>query len=311
MEALQTLDVRVIEPRFKHYTIFKTFDELNNGDSFVIINDHDPKPLYYQLMAERPGIFLWKYLKDGPVEWQVKISKKEAKEKTIGQLAAEDYKKALVFKKLGIDFCCGGKKTLKEAAKEIGLELQQIEEEFSAIPDNKAEHEKNFLSYTPVELINHITEFHHNYVKRTLPEMTQILYKVVNVHSDTHPELVDLAKVFVSMAAGLLDHIEKEENTLFPYISFLGNSTKESHSPNPILKETVAAMENEHKAAAAAFDQIRALTKEYAIPAGACGSFRILYISLNEFEQDLKQHVHLENNILFPKAIDLEEKILN
>jgi regulator of cell morphogenesis and NO signaling len=311
MEALQTLDVRIIEPRFKHHTIFKTFDELKNDESFVIINDHDPKPLYYQLMAERPGIFSWQYLQQGPIEWQVKISKKNPREKTIGQLAAEDYKKALIFKKLGIDFCCGGKKTLKEAAKEKGLDVAKIEEEFRSIPDNKSENHQDFLSFRPAELIHHIVEYHHNYVKKTLPEMTQILYKVVNVHSDSNPELIELTKNFVSMAAGLLDHMEKEENTLFPYIAWLENKEKENFSQNPILREAIAAMEDDHKSAAAYFDQMRAITNDYTIPVGACGSFRILYISLNEFEQDLKQHVHLENNILFPKAIDLEKEILN
>jgi regulator of cell morphogenesis and NO signaling len=313
METLQTLDVRIIEPRFKHYTIFKTFDELENNESFVIVNDHDPKPLYYQLMAERPGTFGWEYQMNGPVEWRVKISKQQkekGKEKTIGQLAAEDYKKALVFKKLGIDFCCGGKKTLSEAAREKGLNVQQIEDEFKSIPDNKSDNNKDFLAWSTSELVNHILEYHHNYVKKTLPEMTQILSKVVGVHSDDHPELFEVSKNFVSMASGLMEHMEKEENILFPYINTLEKLVKKNAPQGPILREAIRAMEDDHQSVAFYFDKIREATNEYKIPQGACNSFRILYISLNEFEQDLKQHVHLENNILFPKAIDLESEIL-
>src|ERR1019366_5475192 len=112
METLQNnfLDVALLEPRQKHPTIFKRFDELNGGESLLIKNDHDPKPLYYQLLAERGDIFLWEYLEEGPQVWQVKISKRKEGpgEDTVGIIAAKDIRKAEVFKKYGIDFCCGG-----------------------------------------------------------------------------------------------------------------------------------------------------------------------------------------------------------
>ena len=112
METIEILDVTVIEPRFKHPTIFQKFDELQKGDAFIIHNDHDPKPLYYQLLAERGNVFTWQYHEEGPQWWKVQISKLKAgeKESTIGDLVTSDFRKAEVFKKFGLDFCCGGKK---------------------------------------------------------------------------------------------------------------------------------------------------------------------------------------------------------
>ena len=108
VETLNVLDVTILEPRQKHPTIFKRFDELNGGESLVIHNDHDPKPLYYQLLGERGNIFTWEYLESGPEIWEVKISKNAVSEKgdSIGGIVAADYRKAKVFKKYGIDFCC-------------------------------------------------------------------------------------------------------------------------------------------------------------------------------------------------------------
>ena len=125
------LNVSLIEPKLKHPTIFAQFDELTDGEDFIILNDHDPKPLYYQLLAERGNIFNWEYLEEGPIYWRVKIGKRKIHEgiETLGEIAAKDLKKAQIFKKYGLDFCCGGKKTVKEACVEKGIDAVQVEKE--------------------------------------------------------------------------------------------------------------------------------------------------------------------------------------
>jgi len=308
-----TLDVRIIEPRLKHMTIFANFDNLDSGESMVIINDHDPAPLYYQLLAERPNQFTWQYLKNGPVEWQVKIEKplNPVKEKTIGKIAAEDYRKALVFKKFGLDFCCGGKKTLEQAANEKGISKEIIQKELDQLDQTTEDQDLNFDQWELSELIDHIINKHHQYVKTRLPEVKSILHKVVNVHGEAHPELIDLYHNFSWMDGELTTHLQKEEGVLFPYIKELENKKGIYTPQSEAINSAIPILEEEHEATAEYFINIRKLTSDYKVPTGACGSYRKLYSLLNEFEEDLKQHVHLENNILFPKAMKLENDMLN
>ena len=135
---MEKLDVTVIEPRFKHPTIFEHFDALSGGQAFIIHNDHDPKPLYYQMIAERGQIFNWEYLLEGPDFWEVKITKLNDGEKseTIGEMVASDYRKAEVFRKYGLDFCCGGKKTLEKACEKKGLDVVEVKKALKAVEDD-------------------------------------------------------------------------------------------------------------------------------------------------------------------------------
>ena len=132
------LNVTLLEPRQKHPTIFARFDALNEGESLVIHNDHDPKPLYYQLLGERGNIFSWEYLEQGPEWWKVRIGKNSsgASDETLFQIAAKDLRKAEVFKKYGLDFSCEGKQTIKEACLNKGLDVTRIEYELQQIDKN-------------------------------------------------------------------------------------------------------------------------------------------------------------------------------
>jgi len=311
---MEILDVTQIEPRFKHPTIFNRFDDLTNGDAFVINNDHDPKPLYYQLLAERGQTFNWEYLESGPEIWRVKIQKKAGQnEQTIGEMVTKDFRKAQVFKKFGIDFCCGGKKTLKEVCDKKGIDARKVERELSGF----AEKEDTFFDFDKWDLdflADYIVNTHHKYVKESLPFMTELATKVAKVHGDQHLELLEVARIFNALTQDFGLHLMKEENILFPYIKELASAKKEKRSlasaPFGKVNNPTQMMETEHEQAGEDMQAIRQLTNNFELPQGACNSYQILFKKLEEFENDLFNHVHLENNILFPKAIALEKEVV-
>lgn len=308
------LNVTLLEPRKKHPTIFEYFDKLNPGEAFTIHNDHDPKPLYYQLLGERGDIFTWEYLEQGPEWWKIRIRKRIPGEgnETIGQIAAKDLRKAKVFKKYGLDFCCGGKKTIQEACSEKGLDVTVVEQELRQA-DNKAMSSRP-LPYNEWNLdflADYIVNTHHAYVRKNLPDIRAYASKVYSVHGNRHPELNNVKQLVESIANELIPHMEKEETILFPYIKQLvqskGNGQSLTQSAFGSVQNPINVMESEHEAVGAFFEDIRKLTKDFALPEDACASYTLLYRLLEEFEEDLHLHIHLENNILFPKAIELEK----
>ncbi len=315
METTDILNVTLIEPRLKHPTIFQKFDSLKEGEAFIIHNDHDPKPLYYQLLAERGQIFNWEYLENGPQWWKVRIAKRaeQPAESTIGELVAKDYRKAQVFKKFGIDFCCGGKKTLSEVCDRKGINIAQVEAELAEVEQYGQGSTQNFQKWELDFLCDYITSTHHQYVRESIPFLGEISAKVARVHGDRHPELLELADVFARIAHDLSLHIQKEDKVLFPFIKELVQANKSGAAlPQSMfgdLANPINLMEMEHEAAGEDLTAIRDLTNNFDLPADACTSYRILFKKLEEFENDLHQHVHLENNILFPKAIELEKQL--
>lgn len=311
---METLDVTKIEPRLKHPTIFQRFDALDEGAALVISNDHDPKPLYYQLLAERGQTFQWEYLKQGPDIWEVKITKlKKESSATIGELAAEDYRKAEVFKKFGMDFCCGGHKTLKEACEEKGVKLSEVEEVLKKVEEQPKLASQDFNNWELDFLADYIVNTHHRYVKESMPLIKELSAKVSSVHGQHHPELFEIGKHFSAIAEEMTMHMHKEENILFPYIKQLAIAKREDRSisspPFGSVENPIRIMEMEHDSTAEKLEKIYTLSNAYTIPQDACSSYNLLYKKLEEFENDLKQHIHLENNILFPKSIQIEKEL--
>lgn len=307
------LDVTQIEPRLKHPTIFEHFDALEQGESFIIHNDHDPRPLYYQLLGERGNIFTWEYLESGPEHWQVQIAKPAAEkvEETVGEIAAKDMRKAEVFKKLGIDFCCGGKKTLKEAIAELGLTEERVKEELArAEAAGAGQVTHDFDSWDLGFLADYINNVHHKYVRESGPIIEQLAEKVASRHGAVHPELFGLAKGLKELMAELYSHLQKEERVLFPAIKAL-QSNDETAQMTVGIEGPVHMMEAEHDSAGDELRALRKLTRDYELPADACNSYTYLFDKIKEFENDLFQHIHLENNILFPKALKLEKERLS
>lgn len=312
MSTIDSLFVPDLQPALKHPTIFRKFDSLGSGEAFVIINDHDPKPLYYQLLAERGNIFSWDYLEQGPEIWKVHIKKNDAATgETVGQIAAKDIRKAEVFKKYGIDFCCGGKKSLKQACEEKGLDLVAVESALQNI--NEVKVAENFDRWNPDFLADYIFNKHHQYYYDEAPIIAELVTKVTDHHGDKHPELQEVYRLFVTLAQELNAHFAKEEKILFPFIKALVRA-KQTGNVDELRNQfsiagPVQMMEADHDAAGEILAELSEVTNGYTAPADACNSFKFLYRKLNELEDDLHQHIHLENNILFPKALALEKEL--
>ena len=230
------------------------------------------------------------------------------KEKTVAEIVAENIKAAHIFKKYGIDFCCGGGISIEKACAKKDLDYTLLEKELKTI--DKVANKYNYASWDLSFLIDHIINVHHSYVMESIPILLQYSNKVARVHGEHHPQVIKIHQLFTEVANELSAHLKKEEHILFPYIKQLVNAKKKNLSATPppfgTVKNPINMMEHEHENAGNIFKQIANLTNNYNPPQGACNTFRALYAKLKEFEQDLHEHIHLENNILFPKAILLE-----
>jgi regulator of cell morphogenesis and NO signaling len=314
MTTQEMLDVTVLEPRMKHPTIFNRFDSLGAGEEFMIHNDHDPKPLYYQLLAERGNTFTWKYIMEGPEFWEVLIGKPEkgTENTTIGEIVSKDFRKAEVFKKFGLDFCCGGKKTLEKACRDKGLDILEVKRELEQAEAKPQTGNQNFSEWELGFLSDYIVNTHHKYVENAMPVIFEYTQKVARVHGEKHPEAIEIANTFEEIMDEMTPHMMKEEQILFPYIKSLSqakNSGILPEAPFGTVQNPVRMMEHEHDAVGALMTKINTLTGNYTPPSDACTTYRLSFAKLQEFEADLHQHMHLENNILFPRAIQLEKEM--
>lgn len=231
----------------------------------------------------------------------------------IGELVAEDYRTALVFKKHKIDFCCQGARTISEACEKKNADIIQIVEELDAIHNHKEKPATDFQQMELDDLVNHIEKIHHQYVTEAIPIITQYLTKVCKVHGAHHPELLEINELFTGCAGELSQHMMKEELILFPFVKRLAQAQNEG---TEIIKpgfgsvqNPIAMMMHEHSNEGERFRKIAALTNDYQPPAEACNTYRVVFGLLKDFEEDLHLHIHLENNILFPKAVILEQQL--
>ena len=230
---------------------------------------------------------------------------------TIGDIVAEDYRKAKVFKHYGIDFCCGGGKTLHHVAEQKSLDLTTIISSLEAIDHLKInDTTQEYNSWGLEKLIDHIIDQHHAYTRETIDQILPLIAKVSKVHGEWRPELNKINQHFIELANELTMHMMKEENVLFPYILKLTNREKVP-SMFGSVQNPIRNMELEHDLAGDLIQKIESLSNQYKIPEGACNSYTVVYKLLKEFQDDLTQHIHLENNILFPKAIQIELELIN
>lgn len=224
----------------------------------------------------------------------------------IGELVASDYRTASIFKAHKLDFCCQGNRTIGEACQKRNVQTEKVLEALNNLEGNDSENQINFKAWDMDLLADYIEKKHHRYVLNKIPELKAFLNKVARVHGERHPELLQIESLFTASAEALLDHMHKEEKILFPLIrSYMkeGVPAESRFSVN----SPIAVMMQEHDNEGRRFEQIAELSNNYTPPADACTTYRVSFEILREFEDDLHTHIHLENNILFPKAIEYEQ----
>jgi regulator of cell morphogenesis and NO signaling len=232
-------------------------------------------------------------------------------QKQIGEYVAEDYRTAAVFSKYKIDFCCNGGRTIDEACQKKGLDSYQLLDELNVVLNNKGNQSIDYKSWPLDLLIDYIEKKHHRYVEEKIPVIRQFLDKLCRVHGERHPELLKINELFTDSAGDLAAHMKKEELILFPFIRKMVNATldgKAIEAPHfGTVENPITMMKDEHDNEGERFRKIAELTDNYNPPSDACNTYKVTYAMLNEFEQDLHLHIHLENNILFPQALKLEQ----
>lgn len=335
------LDGIALDPAVKFQTIMKTFNDLKEGEHFILHNDHDPKPLFYQLSATHGDSFTWDYLKQGPDAFDIRIGKKALpgqpaptvdKEapaaedfhdhiifdpqarKTVRVMVAKDYRKAKVFRKHGLDCAWKGDRTLEEVAKEGNISIEVLQKELAAAEDDFSGviPSLDYYHWDMAFLADYVLKTHHRYVRDHAEEISAIAEEVGKKHGKDFPELSELGSSVRPMIEDFIVHMSKEENVLFPAIKYmlgLLQRGEKQAGPGGDIARGIAKMEEEHDETKAYLQRFRQITNNYRLPVGACEAHKQLYRNLEMFENDSFLHVHLENNILFPKTIILERMI--
>ena len=232
---------------------------------------------------------------------------------TVREVAIELPQATRLFETLKIDYCCGGNQPLGQACAAAGVDVDDVIEMLTEVTDQKSTGAKDFQSASLPELITHILDTHHVFTKSEMERLEALTAKVIAAHGGNHPELIKFGELFNQLCADLRPHMFKEEQVLFPYIMGM-TKAKKNNQPAPFapfgtVNNPVRMMMREHDTAGQILRELRAITSDYQVPADGCISYRTLYRALEEFEKDLHQHIHLENNILFPKALELENEL--
>lgn len=235
--------------------------------------------------------------------------------KTVRDLAVEIPGATRVFEKVGIDYCCGGNRSLVSACADAGVNVEELLSSLDVASSSDTQSQApNFSMARLSELMDHIVSKHHVFTRTEIERLQALLGKVCGVHGQNHPELDKLRTLFELLSAELEPHMMKEERVLFPYIIGMEDSVCNEHGvgmpPFGTVANPINRMMMEHDAAGDMLKEMRRITSSYAVPEDACISFRTLYQALDEFEKDLHQHIHLENNILFPRAVEMEKGLV-
>lgn len=228
----------------------------------------------------------------------------------VGEIATANPRAKRVLEDAGLDYCCGGEKSLHDACMHTNVSSEEILKRLQENSKQTGPDEANWASASLSDLTQHIREKHHRYVRDVIPRVRALLERVKAKHGQNHPEIAGIEERFIGLGQEMYSHMQKEEQILFPYIEALERSANGNGTLEPPFFQTVRnpvhTMMQEHDSAGEALRAMRKLSTEYHAPAEACESYRELYRSLEEFEADMHTLVHLENNILFPRAVELE-----
>ena len=234
-----------------------------------------------------------------------------SKENIVGQVVAQDFRTATVFKSHRIDFCCNGNRSISEVCEKGNLNPDLLIEELKRTTELSNDGNIDFQSWDMDLLADYIEKKHHRYVEKKIPELKTYLNKISKVHGERHPELIEIEALFTASALELMAHMNKEEMVLFPFVRKM--STDEINQPPSFgtVQNPINMMMQEHDNEGERFRLIASLSDDYTPPQDACATYQVAFSMLKEFEEDLQKHIHLENNILFPKAIEAERRLIN
>lgn len=231
----------------------------------------------------------------------------------VGEVVAADYRAAAVFQKFGIDFCCKGDRSIANVCETSNISTSALIEELEQALKAGDTPVTDFKSWPLDLLADYIEKKHHRYVDAKLLEIKPYLAKIVSVHGGRHPELAEVEALFSETAGELTAHMKKEEFILFPFIRKMAKAKQDqaqiARPQFSTVENPVAMMKHDHDQEGERFAKIASLTNNYTVPADACNTYRVTFALLKEFEADLHMHIHLENNILFPKAIEMERTL--
>ncbi len=231
-------------------------------------------------------------------------------ETVVGKIVAKQPATARVFEKYQIDYCCQGNTTLVDACKRQKVDIDQVVSEIEQVQNTGVtEHDPDWNETSLTELANHIVNTHHAFMASELPRISGLIEQVSNAHGQQQPELANVAEVFQMLRQELESHMDKEENILFPAIRAMEPSKSPQAFPFGSVANPIHAMEHEHDEAGNALRRLRELTGDFKPPANACPTYMVMLESLENLERDLHLHIHKENNILFPRAKELEQKL--
>ncbi|MBZ0198266.1 MAG: iron-sulfur cluster repair di-iron protein [Ignavibacteriaceae bacterium] len=238
----------------------------------------------------------------------------ELLEKTVGEIVTEDYRTAEIFKTYKIDFCCNGGKNLNDVLTSKNIDSNKIVAELNSVKEKNNNGSVDFNSWEIDLLADYIEKKHHRYVEAKTPELKQYLAKLCQVHGENHPELFEINEQFNQSAGILAMHMKKEELIIFPYIRKMAAAKQKNEKIDlpqfGSVQNPIQAMMSEHDIEGERFKIIAEVSNNYTTPDDGCNTYRVAFALLKEFEDDLHLHIHLENNILFPKAIEYEQSLL-